>query len=321
VAKGFSQIEGIDYDDIFSSVVRYELVHLIVALAALQHWHMSSVDVKTAFLYGELDEELFMEQPEGFKKKGQEHKVFCLKQALYGLKQVALQWWQALDKSMKAMGFKHFKSDSGVFVLMRSGRPEIIVIVYVDNAVFLGRQRHLVSNYKECFMCTWECRDLGETKEFLKMRINCLKGVITLDQKDYLMTVLKHFNMHNVKEASTPLPSGYNPVPNKLPVDEKLHIKYQQVIGLLLYLMLDTRPDITFAVTKMVQFAANPSEEHIIKALYICKYLAGTTDYSLQYGLKQEGLYTYADANWASDLESQRSTTGYLVLLSGTAIS
>jgi Reverse transcriptase (RNA-dependent DNA polymerase) len=305
VAKGFSQIEGIDYDDIFSLVVRYESVCLIVALAASQHWHMSSVDVKTAFLYGELDEELFMEQPEGFKKKGQEHKVFHLKRALYGLKQVALQWWQALDKSMEAMGFKRLKSDSGVFVLMRSGRPEVIVIVYVDDAVFLGRQKHLVNNYKEHFMHTWECRDLGETKEFLKMRISRLKGVITLDQKDYLMIVLKRFNMHNVKEVSTPLPSGYNPVPNKLPVDEKLCTKYQQVIGLLLYLMLGTRPDIAFAVTKMAQFAANPSEEHLTKALYICKYLAGMMDYSLQYGLKQEGLYAYADADWASDLESR----------------
>jgi Reverse transcriptase (RNA-dependent DNA polymerase) len=101
VAKGFSQIEGIDYDDIFSPVVRYESVRLIVALAALQHWHMSSIDVKTAFLYGELDEELFMEQPEGFKKKGQEHKVFRLKRALYGLKQAALQWWRALDNPWK----------------------------------------------------------------------------------------------------------------------------------------------------------------------------------------------------------------------------
>jgi Reverse transcriptase (RNA-dependent DNA polymerase) len=179
VAKGFSQIEGIDYDDIFSPVVRYESVRLIVALAALQHWHMSSVDVKTAFLYGELDEELFMKQPEGFKKKGQEHKVFHLKWALYGLKQAALQWWRALDRSMEAIGFKHLKSDLGVFVLMHSGRPEIIVIVYVDDAVFLGWQKHLVNNYKECFMYTWECRELGETKEFLKVRINCLKGVIT----------------------------------------------------------------------------------------------------------------------------------------------
>ena len=121
VAKGFSQVEGIDYDDIFSPVVRYESVHLMVTLAALQQWHMSSIDVKTAFLYGELDEELFMKQPEGFKKKGQEHKVFRLKRALYGLKQAALQWWQALDKSMESMGFKCLKSDSGVFVLRCSG--------------------------------------------------------------------------------------------------------------------------------------------------------------------------------------------------------
>jgi hypothetical protein len=105
--------------------------------------------------------------------------------------------------------------------------------------------------------------------------------------------------------VSTPLPSGYNPVPNTLPVDKKLHIKYQQVIGSLLYLMLGTRPDIAYAVTKMAQFAANPSEEHLTKALYICKYLAGTTNYKLQYGLKQQGLYAYADVDWASDLKSQ----------------
>ena len=170
-------------------------------------------------------------------------------------------------------------------------------------------------------MHTWECQDLGETEEFLRMRITRHKEIISLDQKDYLNTVLKHFNMQNVKEASTPLPSGYNPVPNTLPVDKKLRTKYQQVIGSLLYLMLGTRPDIAYTVTKMAQFAANLSEEHLTKALYICKYLAGMTNYKLQYGLKQQGLYAYADADWASDLKSRRSTTGYLVLLSGTAIS
>src|SRR6266545_7077131 len=117
VAKGFSQVQGIDYNDIFSPVVRYEMVHLMVALAALLQWHMSSVDVKTAFLYGELNEELYMEQPQGFKRKNQEHKVLRLKRALYGLKQAALQWWKALDKSMAAMGFRRLKSDSGIFAL------------------------------------------------------------------------------------------------------------------------------------------------------------------------------------------------------------
>ena len=262
-----------------------------------------------------------MEQPEGFKKKGHEHKVFRLKKALYGLKQAALQWWRALDKSMEAMGFKRLKSDSGVFVLMRSGAPAVIVIVYVDDAVFLGPDKHLVNSFKFRFMDTWECRDLGETKEFLRMRITRQRNLIFLDQMDYLKTVLRCFNLLNAKGASTPLPSGYNPAPNESPVDKKLCTKYQQVIGSLLYLMLGTRPDIAFAVTKMVQFAANPSEEHYNKALYICKYLAGTTDYKLQYGLKYDGLYAYADADWASDPKSRRSTTGYLVLLSGTAIS
>ena len=117
VAKGFSQVEGINYDDIFSPVVRYETVRLMLAVSALCKWHMRSVDVKTAFLYGELDEELYMEQPEGFALRGQEHKVFRLKKALYGLKQAALQWWRALDKSMSRLGFRRLKSDSGIFVL------------------------------------------------------------------------------------------------------------------------------------------------------------------------------------------------------------
>ena len=96
---------------------------------------------------------------------------------------------------MEAMGFKCLKLDSGVFVLICSGQPEVILIVYVDDAVFMGQQKHLVNTYKEHFMHIWECRDLGETEEFLRMSITCQKGVISLDQKDYLNTVLKHFNM------------------------------------------------------------------------------------------------------------------------------
>ena len=133
------------------------------------------------------------------------------------------------------------------------------------------------------------------------MRITRQGKVISLDQKDYLMTVLRHFNMLNAKEASTPLPSGYDPLPNIEPVDKKLHTRYQQVIGSLLYLMLGTRPNIAYAATRMAQFAANPSEEHLNKALYICRYLVGTADYKLQYGMRHDGLYAYADADWASD--------------------
>src|SRR3984885_5518671 len=111
VAKGFSQVEGIDYDEIFSPVVRFETVRMMLALVALKDWHISGLDVKTAFLYGDLDEELYMEQPEGFKIPGQQHKVMRLKRAIYGLKQAALAWWKALDKSMAALGCTRLLSD------------------------------------------------------------------------------------------------------------------------------------------------------------------------------------------------------------------
>lgn len=321
VAKGFSQVEGIDYEDIFSPVVRYEMVRIMFALAALSKWHMRSVDVKTAFLYGELDEELYMEQPEGFAVQGQERKVFRLKRALYGLKQAALQWWRALDKSMSKLGFRRLKSDSGIFVLSGLKGPKVTAIVYVDDAIFMGPDIHQVDMVKAMFMDIWECQDLGETKEFLRMKIHRQGNTIILEQKEYLRKVLERFNMHNARSVPTPLPMGYTPSPNSQPVDEQLRTHYQQVIGSLLYLMLGTRPDIAFAVTKMSQFASNPSEEHYQKALYICRYLVGTADYSLIYGTIDSGLIAFADADWGSDPHTRRSNTGYLVLIGGAAVS
>jgi hypothetical protein len=149
VAKGFSQVEGIDYNAIFSPVVQFEMVQLMIALAALKNWHITGLDVKTAFLYGELDEGLYMEQPEGFKVKGQEGKVLCLKCAIYGLKQATLAWWKALDKSMGELGFTRLRSDSGIFV---NKDQSIVIIVYVDDVLFLGADKKKLLSTKELFM-------------------------------------------------------------------------------------------------------------------------------------------------------------------------
>ncbi len=121
----------------------------MVALAALKNWHITGLDVKTAFLYGKLDEELYMEQPKGFKVKGQEGKVLCLKHAVYGLKQATLAWWKALDKSMGELGFTCLHSDSGIFV---NKDQSIIIIIYVDNVLFLGTDKQKLLKIKELFM-------------------------------------------------------------------------------------------------------------------------------------------------------------------------
>ena len=192
IAKGFSQIEGIDFDQIFSLVVWYESICLLLVIAALEQWHIEGLDVKSAFLYGPLDEEIYMEQPEGFKVKGQGCKVLHMCWALYGLKQAALQWWKELQKSMAQLGFKRTQSDAGIFIHTASNGDKVIAMIYVDDAGFMGSNLALVKKKKQAFMAIWECQDLGTLKEFLGITIKCYGQIIELNQKTYPDKVLEH---------------------------------------------------------------------------------------------------------------------------------
>ena len=326
VAKGFTQIFGIDYEETFSPVARFETVHLILALVAINDWKLEALDIKTSFLFGELDKEIYLVQPEGFVIKGQESKVCRLNKAIYGLKQAALQWNKALHKLLIHMGFKRTTSDPGVYVLF-IGRDIIILLIYVDDALFISSSKPLLKQYKTRFMKTWESRDLGEATEYLGMRItrNRKKHTLTLDQTSYADKVVKQFQLDNCKPTYVPLPTGYNPRPSL--EDSKpspaLRSRYQSVIGSLLYIMLGTRPDIAFSVIKMSQFSANPSEEHLQKSLYIVRYLATTKDLCLTYGGTDtdNGLIAYSDTDWAGDIETSRSTTGYGIFFANSIIS
>jgi Reverse transcriptase (RNA-dependent DNA polymerase) len=170
VAQGFSQVEGIDFIELFSPVVHFESVQLILALSTLEDYHCVRVDIRNAYLYGKLDEEIYMRQPEGFKARGQENKVICLQCALYGLKQAGLAWWKGLNSSINELGFKCLVSDAGLFVC-KNFKEIIIAIVYVDDAMFFGKNKAQVDSKKKLFMDKWECCDLGEVKEFLCMHI------------------------------------------------------------------------------------------------------------------------------------------------------
>jgi len=182
VAKGFSQVEGLDFDQVFSPVVRFETVRLMLALAALENWYITGLDVQSAYLYGKLDEEIYMEQPKGFAVPGQERKVLCLWRALYGLKQAGLAWWRTLDESLKELGFERLKSEAGIFFYKKKGTNIVIGIIYVDDALFCGPNKAVVDAIKAQFMRKWECRDLGEPNEFLRMRITRKGRAIHLDQ-------------------------------------------------------------------------------------------------------------------------------------------
>ena len=146
-----------------------------------------------------------------------------------------------------------------------------IVIVYIDDILFMGSNPKLMKKEKGNFMKVWESRDLGKAKEYLGMCItrDRKKQTLTLDQCVYAEKVLKRFGMQNAKPTRTPLPSGYNPKISEIEATSTLRSQYQSVIGSLLYIMLGTQPDLAFAVIRMSQFCANPSQEHLSRALYI----------------------------------------------------
>ena len=169
---------------------------MMIALASLEGWHILALDVKSTFLYGKLDKEIYMEQPEGFKAKGQEQKVLHLHRALYGLCQAALAWWKELASSMKCLGFKHLSSDAGIFIYKEKDGI-VVTIIYVDNAMFFGKNPELIHQKKQIFMDMWECCDLDEAQEFLYMHIKQKGNKIYLDQTAYLEKVLQHFRMVN----------------------------------------------------------------------------------------------------------------------------
>jgi hypothetical protein len=172
VAQGFSQVEGVDYDAIFSPVVQFGTVRIMLALSAIKDWYITGLDVCNAYLYGVLNEEIYIKQPEGFKVKGQEHKVFRLKRAIYGLKQAGLVWWQILAKSMvNDLSFQPLLSDAGVYIYKGKKGNYVIAIVYVDDALFFGPGKAFVNQMKAKFMKLWDCRDLGGPNEFIGIHI------------------------------------------------------------------------------------------------------------------------------------------------------
>ena len=181
VAKDFSQVEEIDFDQIFSLVVRFEIVCLILALSALKNWHIKSLDIQSAYLYGKLKEKIYMKQPEGFRVPGQEHKVLCLLCVLYGLKQGGVAWWETLNEFMKDLSFECLKSNADIFLFWKKNTSIVVAVIYVDDALFWGPTRDLVDKVKGAFMHKWECRDLGPAKEFLYMRIQRNGSKILID--------------------------------------------------------------------------------------------------------------------------------------------
>ena len=309
VAKGFTQVPGIDFDETFSPIARFESLRLLLALAALEDWHIHQMDVKSAFLNGELEEEIFMEQPKGFIVAGQETLVCRLKKALYGLKQASRAWNLQFHGVLTGLGFTRTHADAGVYVRHQHGGEGIqIIILYVDDITLLGTSLDGIERTKKQLSERYEMTDMGEIKSYLGMRImrDRENHCIEVDQSGYIIDIIKRFNMSDANPHNTPLPSGADvhlvKYPGQASPSDIKH--YQSLIGSLLYIQIGTRPDIAFAVSRLAQYAANPSPQHLKLAQYVLSYLAGTKDMCIKYnGATGEGLHGYSDSSLGDQMD------------------
>nr|AAV85747.1 Integrase core domain, putative [Oryza sativa Japonica Group]AAX92956.1 retrotransposon protein, putative, Ty1-copia sub-class [Oryza sativa Japonica Group]ABA92827.2 retrotransposon protein, putative, Ty1-copia subclass [Oryza sativa Japonica Group] len=328
VAKGFRQIQGVDYDETFSPVAMLKFIWIVLAIAAYFDYEIWQMYVKTAFLNGNLDEDVYMTQPKGFDDPQSAKKICKLHQSIYGLKQASRSWNIRFDEVVKALGFVRNEEEPCVYKKI-SGSALVFLILYVDDILLIGNDISMLESVKTSLKNSFSMKDLGEAAYILGIRIyrDRSKRLIGLSQSTYIDKVLKRFNMQDSKKGFLPMSHGINLGKNQCPqtTDERNKmsvIPYASAIGSIMYAMLCTRPDVSYALSATSRYQSDPGESHWIAVKNILKYLRRTKDMFLAYGGQEELVVNgYTDASFQIDKDDFRSQSGFVFCLNGGAVS
>ena len=324
IAKGYAQRFGVDYDETFSPVVRFSSIRALLAVAVVNDMLVHQMDVVTAFLNGTLEEEIYMQQPEGYIQPGSDHLVCKLKKSLYGLKQSPRCWNTTLTEFLESINFKRNVADPCIFVRMESGNPTIVA-VYVDDLIVLTKALERMNGTKKSLAEQFKMKDLGEIHYYclgINIQRNEDKKCFIMHQKQYILAVVEKYGLSEANTVATPADDNV-----QLKKDDGIskvvdHTNYQSMVGSLLYASVATRPDITHAVGAVSKYCSKPNETHLTAVKRILRYLKGTAEFCLKFTKSGNGgLIGYADADWAGDLDDRHSTTGYVFLMAGGSVS
>ncbi|KAK8578905.1 hypothetical protein V6N13_142162 [Hibiscus sabdariffa] len=319
VAQGYTQEEGIDFDETYAPVARMEAIRMLLAFACHHEFKLFQMDVKSAFLNGFISEEVYVEQPPSFEDPNFPNHVFKLSKALYGLKQAPRAWYERLSSFLIEKGFNKGKVDTTLFI-KRKDKDILVVQIYVDDIIFGSTNESLCQDFAKLMQGEFEMSMMGELSFFLGLQIKQRKDDTFINQAKYIKEKLKKFGLENVKPQATPMSSS-----SKLDkdeggkcVDSKL---YRSMIGSLLYLTA-SRPDIMFSVFLCARFQANPKESHLIAVTRIFRYLKDTPNLGLWCPRDSTfDLQAYSDADYGGCKIDRKSTSGTCQFLGNMLIS
>ena len=328
VAKGFKQIHGIDYDETFSPVAMVKSIRILLAIAAYYDYEIWQMDVKTAFLNGSLEEDVYMTQPEGFDDPRCSMKVCKLLRSIYGLKQASRRWNIRFDETVKEFGFIQNEDEPCVYKRV-SGSHVSFLVLYVDDILLIGNDIPSLKAVKTWLGNSFSMKDLGDATYILGIRIyrDRSRRLIGLSQSTYIDKVLHRFGMQEAKRGNVPMSHGIMISKENCPksLDDKgrmSKVPYASAIGSIMYAMICTRPDVSYALSMTSRYQSNPGEGHWTAVKNILKYLKRTKDSFLIYGGDEKLVVKgYTDASFQTDRDDSISQSGFVFCLNGDAIS
>lgn len=313
VAKGCQQTYGIDYEDTFSPVMSNSSFRILMAIGAAKNLHVMSLDIKTAFLYGNLKEDIFMTLPEGYEEYDRNTKVCKLKKSLYGLKQAPLNWNEKFTSVLLKNGLTQIKSDKCLF---KNSDSTMLLGIHVDDGILLGENKDCIMKLINNLQMDFEMTYTENPEIFLGIEFTKTSDSIILKQKASAEKIIETFNMKEANISPTPLLEN-NEKENCISAND--NFPYREAIGHLMYLSNKTRPDIQYAVNYESRSMENYKNQDISNVKRTIRYLKGSTDARIKYNKNEDitKLEAYCDADYAGDKETRKSTSGYILMYCG----
>ena len=319
VVRGFQQKEGLDYDEVFAPVAKWNTVRIVIALAAAGAWPLAHLDVKTAFLNGDLKERVWLEIPEGWSSPTTNGKICHLHKALYGLKQAPRAWFEKIDTFLRDLGMKHTEAGYSLYYLLEEGGVTILIL-YVDDLLVTGSNNSRCKWLHQQLMNKFDMTNLGNASYYLGVEITRTQSGTFLSQQNYARSILEEFGLTECNPLSVPLQEALK---LRLWVEADMvdagH--YRKLVGKLIYLT-NTRPDIKFAVGALSRYMASPREPHLQAAKQVLRYIRGTLDFGILY-IKGESsvIFGFTDSDWGTDPDDSKSISAYIFQSAGGPVT